>query len=250
MNNGPQSNGNKTRPGRSAHSRVRASGQGRVYQAGRDQHIETHHHHSAGRIAVVVTSVAAVALGIGLVVKFSADSKTGGAAEQHSTAPSITAQPGMNAASPSAKAPSESASGSMQSPSPQAGETLYSGKIRLTYVDLDSSPPSVLSSNTGASFWIHYNTTGDKREDEIYGLGGGWFTTKPTVAQWSEAAKPTPQQCSDLIATQGAETLPVSPGGRYCVKSAKGRIVAVTVGAFDETSGSYTGSITVWGAPS
>ena len=36
--------------------------------------------------------------------------------------------------------------------------------MRLTYINLDSDPPSVLSSNTGASFWIHYDQTGDVRD--------------------------------------------------------------------------------------
>ncbi|WNM34959.1 hypothetical protein RKE30_33600 [Streptomyces sp. Li-HN-5-11] len=87
---------------------------------------------------------------------------------------------------------------------------------------------------------------GDKREDEVYGLGGGWFTTKPTLARWNDAGKPAREKCAALIATQGEETLSISTGSRYCVKSAKGRIAAVTVDALDSTSGSYMGSITVW----
>ncbi|MFE1297069.1 hypothetical protein [Streptomyces sp. NPDC058731] len=248
--NGPLPKDDQTRPGRSAGGHVEASGQGRVYQAGRDQHIETHHHYPAGRIAVLMVGLAAVVLGVGTVVKFSADSTTGDDAGRQPARASITAHAKVDAVTPSADVSSDAASRPAQTPSPPADGKPFSGTYRLTYVDLDSSPPKVLSSNTGASFWINYRTVSDQRADEMYGLGGGSFTTEPSIAQWSEATEPTRQKCSDLIAAQGAETLPVSPGSRYCVKSGKGRIAVVTVGAFDQTTGDYKGTIRVWGPAS
>ncbi|GLX48595.1 hypothetical protein Shyhy01_15450 [Streptomyces hygroscopicus subsp. hygroscopicus] len=226
-----------------------ASGQGQVHQAGRDQnnhHIETHFHLPVGRLTVLAAGLAAVAIGITVIVWPASGDK----AAQRTPGPPASAQAGATAASSAPETPSASASGDEASPSPRADKPVYTGDLRLTNVDLDSDPPSVLSSNTGASFWINYSTVGDTRQDTIYGLGGGSFTVKPTIAAWQGTTRPSRRQCTTLIATQGAENLPVSPGSRYCVKSAKGRIASVTVTAFDEAGGSYAGSVTVWNGAS
>ncbi|MER6331898.1 hypothetical protein ABT298_21690 [Streptomyces sp. NPDC001034] len=226
-----------------------ASGQGQVHQAGRDQnnqHVETHFHLSVGRLTVLAAGLAAVAIGITVIVWPASGDK----AAQRSPGAPASAQAGATPTSPSAVSPSASTSGDEASPSPRTDKPVYTGDLRLTYVYLDSNPPSVLSSNTGASFWINYSTVGDTRQDTIYGLGGGSFTVEPTIAAWQGTGRPSRQQCTTLVATQGAESLPVSPGSRYCVKSAKGRTAFVTVMAFDEGGGSYSGSATVWNGAS
>ncbi|MFF4607364.1 hypothetical protein ACFY12_32090 [Streptomyces sp. NPDC001339] len=118
--------------------------------------------------------------------------------------------------------------------------------MKLTFVNLDTVPPTVLGSNSGASFWINFDPTREGAEAKIYGLNGGFFTTKPTVALWEDTRKPTQQRCADLIAQQGSETLPVAEGGRFCVRSAKGRVAMVAVGAYSRTREAYMGKVTVW----
>lgn len=246
----PQPEGQGKHPAGSVRSHGRASGHGQVNQAGRDQQIDQrteHHHHYPVNQIMVLVGVVLVAVVVVLVVKSTGSSTAGDAEGQRSTRPSDSAQ-AHSTSPPTAVAPPANPSKSTESPSPQADTPVWSGGMRLTFINLDSDPPSVLSSNTGASFWINYDQTGDIREDEIYGLGGGFFTTKPTVARWDSTAKPTLQKCSELITTQGSETLPINAGKRYCVKSRKGRIAAVTAGAFDEDSGNYAGNITVWDA--
>ncbi|WP_275560794.1 hypothetical protein [Streptomyces sp. 5-6(2022)] len=250
----PQPEGQGKHPKSSVRSHGRASGHGQVNQAGRDQqidqHTEHHHHYPVNQIMVLVSGVLVAVVAV-LVVKFAGSSTAGDTESRRSPRPSDSAQShdqSHGTPTPASAAPSTNASKSTESPSPRADTPLWSGGMRLTYINLDSDPPSVLSSNTGASFWIHYDQTGDVREDEIFGVGGGFFTTKPTVARWDGTAKPTRQQCSELITTQGSETLPFAAGQRYCVKSRKGRIAAVTAGAFDEDSGNYAGHITVWNA--
>ncbi|MFE6665102.1 hypothetical protein ACFVFH_16280 [Streptomyces sp. NPDC057697] len=246
----PQPEERGKHPTSSARSQGRATGHGQVNQAGRDQQIdqrtEHHHHYPVNQIMILIGVVLITALVV-LVVEFAGASTAGDTEGRRSAPPSNSAR-SHDTSPPAAAAPPASASNPMKSPSSQADTPLWSGGMRLTYINLDSDPPSVLSSNTGASFWIHYDQTSDAGGDEIYGLGGGWFTTKPTVALWDGTTKPTLHQCSELITTQGSETLPITTGKRYCVKSRKGRIAAVTTGAFDEDSGNYAGDITVWGA--
>jgi hypothetical protein len=82
----------------------------------------------------------------------------------------------------------------------------------------------------------------------IYGLGGGFFTTKPTVAQWNSPALPTRKQCSDLISTQGAETLPITKDSSFCVKTAAKRVAFVSGFAPNHATGKYLAQVTVWAA--
>ncbi|MFJ4435500.1 hypothetical protein [Streptomyces sp. NPDC088923] len=242
-------------------SQGRASGHGQVNQAGGDQridqHTEHHHHYAADQARVfrhpmiqvmILVGVVLVVVVVAVVVKFAGAPTAGGTESRRSALPGDSAR-SDGTASPTAAAPPASASKAVESPSPRTDTPLWSGRVRLTYINLDSDPPSVLSSNTGASFWIHYDQTGEVREDEMYGLGGGLFTSTPTVARWDAPAKPTRQQCAELITTQGSETLPVTAGKRYCVKSGRGRVAVVTAGAFDQDSGNYTGTMTVWDAP-
>ncbi|MGY2006271.1 hypothetical protein ACW9HJ_00960 [Nocardia gipuzkoensis] len=126
----------------------------------------------------------------------------------------------------------------------------WSGTINLTYLDLDSVPPRVLSSNSGASTWVSYDrkSSGGFSEATLYGLGGGFFTTKPTVALWTTPAEPTRQQCSDLISTQGAETLPIAKNSAYCVRTAAGRTAFITGISLNTAVDAYTASVTIWSA--
>ncbi|WP_280497693.1 hypothetical protein [Nocardia asiatica] len=126
----------------------------------------------------------------------------------------------------------------------------WSGTINLTYLDLDSAPPRVLPDNGGASAWVSYDrkSSGGFSEATLYGLGGGFFTTKPTIALWTTAAEPTRRQCSDLIATRGAETLPVTKDSAYCVKTAAGRTAFIAGVSLDKAVDAYTASVTVWSA--
>ncbi|MFC9285846.1 hypothetical protein [Streptomyces sp. NPDC057052] len=76
----------------------------------------------------------------------------------------------------------------------------------------------MLSSNNDASVWASYSSTDD--EVTLYGMNGGFFTTEPTIATWDEQAKPDRQACADRISTTATETLPVTPGARFCVRTA------------------------------
>ncbi|MGO4612737.1 hypothetical protein AB4305_11340 [Nocardia sp. 2YAB30] len=144
--------------------------------------------------------------------------------------------------SPSASAPA--------APSPTAGDIRWSGTINLTYVDLDSVPPRVLRSNTGASVWVSYarKSLGGFSAATLYGLRGGSFTTNPTIALWNGPAKPTRLECSNLISTQGAENLPVSADNSYCVKTAANRVAFVTELSLDNVGDAYKALVTVWAA--
>lgn len=69
----------------------------------------------------------------------------------------------------------------------------WSGTIRLTYVDLDTVPPRVLPSNNGASLWVNHIPYRNGEGATLYGLGGGSFTTLPSISPWDDRAKPTRQ---------------------------------------------------------
>lgn len=73
----------------------------------------------------------------------------------------------------------------------------------------------------------------------MYGKGGGFFTTDPTIAAWDG-------QDANRVSTYGAETLPVTPEGHFCAMSAEGRISYITVGKLDNATGAYRGDLTVW----
>ncbi|WP_214415399.1 hypothetical protein [Sphaerisporangium fuscum] len=133
------------------------------------------------------------------------------------------------------------------SPSRASGDEIrWSGPLILTYVDLDTVPPTVLSSNDRASVWVNYGS--DK--NEVYGLRGALFTTNPTVALWETAAKPTREQCTEMISTQGTETLRITSGTRFCARTAGGRTAFVTVKSFDDSREAYKATATVWDAVS
>ncbi|MDZ5443066.1 hypothetical protein U2F26_10030 [Micromonospora sp. 4G57] len=115
----------------------------------------------------------------------------------------------------------------------------------MTYVNLDSVPVEVLSSNNEASAWVNYGTS----RKVLYGLSGGFFTTKPSIAAWKDAPPPTRQQCADLISTQGTETIPVADDSRFCVKTAADRVAYLVIKRFDRASGTYLADVTVWETP-
>jgi glycerol uptake facilitator-like aquaporin len=122
----------------------------------------------------------------------------------------------------------------------------WSGRILLTQVDLDTVPPRVLPANDGASLWVNYDSSGNGVDATLYGLGGGSFTTLPSIAPWNSRAKPTRQQCQQAISTQGVETLPASTGNRYCAKTGAGRIVFVAIEKYNRVSASYMATVIIW----
>ena len=117
--------------------------------------------------------------------------------------------------------------------------------MRLTEVNLDSVPAEVLSSNNGATVWVSYGSS----KNVLYGLNGGFFTTKPSIARWEDAARPTRQQCADLISTQGTESIPITDDSRFCVRTAADRVAYLVVNRFDRASGTYLADVTVWETP-
>ncbi|MEV4241107.1 MULTISPECIES: hypothetical protein [unclassified Nocardia] len=128
----------------------------------------------------------------------------------------------------------------------------WSGTVNLTYLDLDSVPPRVVSGNKGASTWASYNYSSSKKFSEatLYGQPGDFFTVQPTIASWSNPAKPTRQQCADLIVTQGVESLPLSKNSSYCVKTAANRVAFITELSLSDAIHAYTAVVTVWSATS
>lgn len=99
--------------------------------------------------------------------------------------------------------------------------------------------------------WVDYDSASSAEDfppAEVYGLGGGFLTTKPTVAQWNNPGRPTREQCSELISTQSVETLPITEESRFCVKTAANRFAFVSGLAADRVAGTYRAQIIVWGA--
>ncbi|MGW4328912.1 hypothetical protein ACWEKR_23820 [Nocardia sp. NPDC004573] len=167
------------------------------------------------------------------------------------TSASTSAQQTTRSPSPDNRAASPAPSAApTTSPAASPHDVRWTGTINLTYLDLDSVPPRVLPSNNGASAWVSYdrNSSGGFDKATLYGLGGGFFTTKPTLALWTVPAEPTRQQCSDLVATQGAETLPVTKDSAYCVKTAAGRTAFLTGISVSNAIHAYTASATIWSA--
>lgn len=129
---------------------------------------------------------------------------------------------------------------------PAADAVRWSGTIRLTNVDLDTVPPRVLPYNNGASLWVNYIPYRNGEGATLYGLGGGSFTTLPSISPWDARAKPTRQQCEQAISTQGTETLPAGTGNRYCAKTVAGRIAFVTIEKYNTASDSYKATVIIW----
>ncbi|MGV9540640.1 hypothetical protein ACWDSF_04875 [Nocardia beijingensis] len=168
--------------------------------------------------------------------------------DDSATGTSTSAQPTTRSDTPADRAPSSAAPATSASASPD--DVRWSGRLNLTYFDLDSVPPRVLSNNSGASAWVSYDreASGGFSAATLYGVGGGFFTTKPTVALWTTQAEPTRKQCSDLVATQGAETLPVTTDSAYCVRTAAGRTAFIAGIALDNAVKAYTAKVVVWSA--
>ncbi|MFJ3928345.1 hypothetical protein [Streptomyces sp. NPDC090022] len=217
-------------------SDARASGRARVFQAGRDQHVtEQHFHVRRSRTAVfaAVAAVAATAVAAAVAVAvLGRDDPAGGTG-----AGALPAQPPVA----SAAAPSRSP---QVTPSAVADTAPgWSGTTGLTYIDLDAREPKSLPNNTGASFYVNYDT-GDRPQHTIYVLPGAG------IARWRGEAAPGRQSCAELISTQRAQSFPIRTGDRFCVSSGGGRVAAIRVGAFDTATGSFSGELVVWGAGS
>lgn len=161
--------------------------------------------------------------------------------DESSAAPATTSQfPGV-ATSPSTASPVPS------SAAPAEDEVRWTGTVNLTYLDLDSVPPKVLSSNSGASTYVSYDHQDDDlSRAELVGTPGGFFTTEPTIAVWEGAGAPTRSGCADLVSTQAVERLLVSPDSSYCVKTAAGRIASLTNLSADDVNHIYKAVVTVW----
>ncbi|WP_157170890.1 hypothetical protein [Nocardia araoensis] len=177
------------------------------------------------------------------VEKFTDDKDDDSARTSTSTTQTTVSSEARTPSSTTSPAPATSAAAG-------SNDVRWSGTLNMTYLDLDSVPPRVLPNNGGASAWVSYDreSSGGFSAATLYGLGGGFFTTKPTLAQWTTSAAPTRQQCSDLISTQGAETLPITKDSAYCVKTAAGRTAFITGLSLDNAVHAYTASVTVWSA--
>ncbi|MGC4749186.1 hypothetical protein ACLQ28_26545 [Micromonospora sp. DT201] len=169
--------------------------------------------------------------------------------------PENASAPKVDTASPSAGLPAGPGVGTVSAsptpsdpggtPSSSADKVRWAHPVRLTFVDLDSVPAQVLSGNDKASVWVNYGTS----ENVLYGLNGGFFTTKPSIAAWEEVPRPTREQCADLISTQGTETLPIADDSRFCVRTAADRVAYLAIKKFDRASGTYLADVTVWETP-
>jgi hypothetical protein len=203
-------------------------------------------HRTAIRVAVLSSVIAGVAAIVAAAVPgvFTLLSSSDGASTSEANTPSppggVPTTPGAGTFSES---PTPSAPGGTASLS--ADKVRWAKPLRLTYVNLDSVPAQVLSSNSGASAWVNYGTS----RNVLYGLNGGVFTTKPSIAAWEGAPHPTRQQCADLISTQGTEKIPIADDSRFCVKTAADRVAYLVIKRFDSASGTYLADVTVWETP-
>ncbi|WP_371558688.1 hypothetical protein OG416_38855 [Streptomyces longwoodensis] len=201
---------------------------------------------SRGRRALRLIGIAAAVVllaggGAAVGIWATGDRDTGDqAASPQPTTPSASATP-----SPTTPAPTTAEASSAAPSSAKPNATRWTGHgVALTYLDLDTVPVRVLSSNNDASVWASYSSTDD--EVTLYGMNGGFFTTEPTIATWDAPAKPDRQGCADRISTTATETLPVTPGARFCVTTAEGRTAYIEVEKMDKALAAYTATITVW----
>ncbi|WP_157228708.1 hypothetical protein [Nocardia brevicatena] len=172
-----------------------------------------------------------VVLGVELTVK----------PDEGSAAPATTSPLPSTGTTPSTTSPASS------SVAPAEDEVRWTGTVNLTYLDLDSVPPKVLSSNSGAGTYVSYDHQHDDlSRAELVGTPGGFFTTEPTIAVWEAPGAPTRSGCADLVSTQAVERLPVSPDSSYCVKTAAGRIASLTDLSADDVNHIYKAVVTVW----
>ncbi|MFI6148296.1 hypothetical protein [Streptomyces sp. NPDC051109] len=217
-----------------------ASGHGRVFQAGRDQHVTEQHFHvqrsRAGVIAAGAATAVAVAAAVVAAVLVQGDpAGTGSAAARSPAGSSPAPSPAASGVvQPQAPQPSPSAA-------PQDAAPAWSGSMRLTYVDLDAAVPELLDNNVGASFYVNY-VTGSRPEHKIYAMGGSG------IARRQGEGSPSRERCAELVATQRSGNFPIRTGDRYCVRSKGGRVAAITVGPFDAATSTFTGEFVVWSA--
>lgn len=161
--------------------------------------------------------------------------------DEGSAAPATTSQLPSTGTAPSTTSPASS------STVPAQEEVRWTGTVNLTYLDLDSVPPKVLSSNSGASTYVSYDHQDDDlSRAELVGMPGGFFTTEPTIAVWEGPGAPTRSECAELVSTQAVERLPISPDSSYCVKTAAGRIASLTNLSADDVNHIYKAVVTVW----
>ncbi|MET7770400.1 hypothetical protein [Nocardia sp. NPDC005366] len=196
-----------------------------------------------GAVGTLVGIVIAIVFG---VAQCSSGSTTPAKSEQ----PSRALESNRETSPPATPSTTGSASASSTSAAADADQIKWTGVMNMTYLNLDSDPPRILSSNTGASTWISYDhqSSDDFPAATLYGLGGGFFTTKPTLAQWTGSSAPTARQCAEAVSTQGSETLPFAPGNGYCVTTAQRRSAFITDLSRNDTTGTYTARVIVWGS--
>jgi hypothetical protein len=162
------------------------------------------------------------------------------------------ASAGGPSSSPAATSPSAALSSATLSPTPSSKPTAdlvrWTGSVNLTFVGLDTVPPTVYDTNDKATFWVNYINSDPRNGAVLYGSNGGFFTSNANLALWSAAGEPTRQQCADQVATQASDTLPLAKGSRYCISTPQHRIAFLVVGAFDDANQAYQGMVKVWSA--
>ncbi|MFI0723655.1 hypothetical protein [Streptomyces sp. NPDC021224] len=232
-------------PGGTGRFDARADSDGRVYQAGRDLHVHPGLRAPSWKVVLGGLTVAGV-LATVAVLNLGGDGGAHGEDERGAPPAGGTGpSPGSSVAATTSSAPAPvTASPKPAPPSPSTDEVRWHGSLHLTFVDLDTVPAHVLSSNNQADFWVYY-PGGEREGSVLYGQNGGFFTTNPTVAQWDGKSSPDKHQCSDTVATQGSEELPIDIGSRYCVQTSANRYAYVVVKGFDASNG-YEGTATVW----
>lgn len=235
---------NDDAPGGNGRLEGRADGDARVYQAGRDLHVHPGSGALSWKMIVGGVTVAGV---LATVIVLKVGGGDGSPSDNaQGTAPANNAVPSVGSSTtpaPSVVAP-VTVSPPPTSQSPTADGVRWRGAVNMTYVDLDSIPAHVLSSNNQADFWVNY-PGGEREGATLYGQNGGFFTVNPTVAQWDGTAPPSKRQCSERVASQGVESLPIDIGSRYCVQTASNRYAYIVVKGFSDSTG-YQGAATVW----
>ncbi|MGW0803310.1 protein kinase domain-containing protein [Nonomuraea sp. NPDC002799] len=192
-----------------------------------------------GRTLIVAGAAGLVLAGAGLgawAIQVLNGGGGGAQPQQSQPASNQAALPATSTPQSSGQTTTPPASSTPEPSTPPAEKVQWSGTIRFNDdgIDLDTVPPAVDPS-----------TPEDLREalsaplSQLHSQDG-------MMRVWTEAGEPTPQQCREIVSTQGSDRAKAVKGDYVCVITDEERVAVLKVVKFPTDFSGVVGTVKVW----
>ncbi|MFC5924147.1 serine/threonine-protein kinase [Micromonospora vulcania] len=179
-----------------------------------------------------------VAIGVKMRPDSTGDRTNSSNADQPTNSPAAAqSATGTPPASPPASqvSPAPTTSGATTPGTAGAPRVQWTGMVRINDhgIDLDTVPPAV-----DPAEW--------EDVDAARSYSGGPLGTEK-IAKWTGAGEPTPQQCRELVLTQGTDQLNVANKEVFCLRTSQARMALLVITATSGNTGTGVwATATVW----